>query len=136
MAESLNQLTTDNITSIQASLAGGYDPLNPIPSSPSSASSSLPIATAAPPSLSVSGSSSYTGTAPAIVAPNLAISGTDNFNGARVFIDQNFNASKDRLAVGNSTGNTGTVKGIDWNYNPTTGVLTLNNNPSYFLIIF
>jgi hypothetical protein len=129
MAESFsnsNQLTTDKITSIQATLLGGYDPLNPIPSSSSSASS-LPIAAAAPPALSVSGSTSYTGTALAI-APNLAIAGTDNFNGARVFIDQNFNNSKDRLAVGNSTSNSGTVSGIDWNYNPTTGVLTLNNS--------
>jgi hypothetical protein len=124
----VEMLTTDTITSIPAILSGGYDPLNPIPSSPSGASSS-PIAAAAPPALSLSGSSNYRGTAPAIVAPNLAISGTDNFNGARVFIDQNFNASKDRLAVGNSPGNSGTVSGIDWNYNPTTGVLTLNNNP-------
>jgi FG-GAP-like repeat/Lectin C-type domain len=124
MAESL--LTTD-ITSIQATIPSGYDPLNPIPSSPASASS-FPTATAAPPALTVSGSNNYTGTAPAIVAPNLAISGTDTFNGAKVFIDQNFNASKDRLAVGNSTSDNGTDSGIDWKYDSTTGVLTLSNN--------
>ncbi len=127
MNESFQQDLTTDITNSQATaISGKFDPLNLIPSSPSSAS--FPSATAAAPALTVSGSSNYSGTAPAIVAPNLAISGTDNFNGARVFIDQNFDASKDRLAVGNSTSDSGTVSGIEWNYNPTTGVLTLSNN--------
>jgi Lectin C-type domain len=114
------------LTTIQAASLDGSNPLNPNPSMLSASSS--PIATAAPPSLSVSGSANYTGTAPTIVAPNLSITGADNFNGARVFVDQNFTPSKDRLAIGDSTANSGTVNGIDWNYNSTTGVLSLNNN--------
>ncbi len=118
------------LTTIQPASLDGSNPLNPNPSLLSASSSPIATASTTPPSLTVSGNTSYTGTAPVTVAPNLTISGTDNFSGARVFIDENFNSSKDRLAVGNSTGNNGTLQqGIDWTYNPTTGVLSLNNSP-------
>jgi hypothetical protein len=53
--------------------------------------------------------------------------GTESLNGARIYIGEGFVPAEDRLILGNdTTANSGTLNGIDWTYNNTTGVLSLN----------
>ncbi|NJM69812.1 MAG: hypothetical protein HC862_06065 [Scytonema sp. RU_4_4] len=83
--------------------------------------------------LNVSGTTDYTtGSNAKVVASNLSISDTENatLNGASVIINENFNASEDRLGIAGQEGTSGTVEGLTWNYNTTTGVLTITGTAS------
>ena len=83
--------------------------------------------------LTVSGTTNYTtGASPKAIAPNLSITDPNNgnLNGASVIITSNFNATEDRLSVADQTGTSGTIQGLNWNYNTTTGVLTITGAAS------
>ncbi|ARV58271.1 hypothetical protein BZZ01_06145 [Nostocales cyanobacterium HT-58-2] len=78
--------------------------------------------------LNVSGTTNYaSGASPKVLAPNLSITDPNNgnLNGASVVITSNFNATQDRLGIAGQTGTSGTIQGLNWNYDTTTGVLTL-----------
>jgi hypothetical protein len=90
-------------------------------------------AAGAPPRLEVSDSSAYNsqGGSPVIVAPTLTITDDDDetLDGARVSISSNFSATTDRLGIsGQGTATSGTISGVPWAYNTTTGVLTFSGN--------
>ncbi|NMG09128.1 FG-GAP-like repeat-containing protein [Brasilonema sp. UFV-L1] len=78
-------------------------------------------------SLNVSGTTNYTAGSAKVVASNLSISDTENgtLNGASVIINSNFKSSEDRLGIAGQEGTSGTVEGLTWNYNTTTGVLSI-----------
>lgn len=80
-----------------------------------------------PPTLSVSSTTNYNGS-PVAVAPILTITDPDvgdTLNGATVVITNQFNAAQDRLGIAGQTGTSGSISGITWNYNTTSGVMTL-----------
>jgi hypothetical protein len=80
-----------------------------------------------PPRLSVSSTTNYNGS-PVAVAPILTITDPDvgdTLNGATVVITNQFNAAQDRLGIAGQTGTSGSISGITWNYNTTSGVMTL-----------
>ncbi|MFM7450035.1 MAG: DUF4347 domain-containing protein [Leptolyngbyaceae cyanobacterium] len=74
------------------------------------------------------------GTAPKVLAPGLTISNfsgpSDTLDGAIVSITGNFNASADSLGLLGQSGTSGTVNGLNWNYNSTSGVLRLTGSAS------
>ncbi|MGH8001078.1 MAG: FG-GAP-like repeat-containing protein [Brasilonema sp.] len=78
-------------------------------------------------SLNVSGTTNYTTGSAKVVSSNLSISDTENgtLNGASVIINSNFKASEDRLGISGQEGTSGTVEGLTWNYNTTSGVLSI-----------
>lgn len=81
----------------------------------------------APPSLSVSGSALYVeNSAPVVVDPGLTVGGTENIDGAKASIGANFNPAQDRLGIEGQTSTSGTVLGLSWSYNSTTGVLAIS----------
>lgn len=82
--------------------------------------------------LNVSGTTNYTGTAPKVVADNLTISDPDGktLNGVSVFINSNFKTNEDRLGILGQNGTSGTINGLTWNYNTTTGVLSITGTAS------
>ncbi|NJM46598.1 MAG: hypothetical protein HC860_10810 [Alkalinema sp. RU_4_3] len=69
-----------------------------------------------------------TGAAPGTVAAGLTITAPtgSQFNGATVSIGNNFVVNQDRLGIAGQTGNSGTVSGLTWTYDPATGILTLS----------
>ncbi|WP_375474580.1 DUF4347 domain-containing protein, partial [uncultured Nostoc sp.] len=76
--------------------------------------------------LTVSDTSSYTANAAAgLVAPNLTVTDSDSegLDGARVSIGTNFDTN-DRLGIAGQNGTSGTINGLTWSYNTTTGILT------------
>jgi hypothetical protein len=83
--------------------------------------------------LNVSGTTNYTpNTNPRAIAPSLSITDPNNSNldGASVLITSNFNASQDRLGISGQTGTSGTIEGLNWEYNTTTGVLSITGTAS------
>ena len=85
-----------------------------------------------PPRLSVSSTTNYNGS-PVPVAPILTITDPDvgdTLNGATVVITNQFNAAQDRLGIAGQTGTSGSISGITWNYNTTSGVMTLTGTAS------
>lgn len=58
-----------------------------------------------------------------IVAPDLIIDSPDDLDGASVSINNGFLTAEDRLEIGGNT--SGTTNGIAYDYNATTGVMTL-----------
>jgi hypothetical protein len=68
------------------------------------------------------------GAAPGTIAAGLTVTAPNGsqFNGATVSIGNNFNQAQDRLGIAGQTGNSGTVSGLTWVYDPTTGILTLS----------
>ncbi|MEH2080425.1 MAG: DUF4347 domain-containing protein, partial [Nostoc sp.] len=78
------------------------------------------------PTLTVGATSlNYTENAAAgLVAPNLAVTGSDGIDGARVSIGTNFDIN-DRLGIAGQSGTSGTINGLTWSYNTTTGILSL-----------
>ncbi len=76
--------------------------------------------------LTVSDTSSYTANAaPGLVAPNLTVTDSDSegLDGARVSIGTNFDMN-DRLGIAGQNGTSGTIDGLTWSYNTTTGILS------------
>jgi hypothetical protein len=65
---------------------------------------------------------------PAAIASTLTLGGgSGTYDGATVTLSgPNVNLSQDRLGIVGQTGNSGTVDGLTWTYNPATGVLTLS----------
>ena len=107
-------------------------------SSPNTDSSTLnsPVgeaANGATPSLNVSGTTNYrTNAAPQIIASNLSISDSDGgtLNGVSALISSIFNASEDRLSIDGQSGTSGSINGLNWNYDTTTGVLKITGTAS------
>jgi hypothetical protein len=85
------------------------------------------------PSLNLSGTTNYAASAePLEVASNLTISDSDGgtLNGASALISSNFNASEDRLGIAGQSGTSGSINGLNWNYDTTTGVLRITGTAS------
>ncbi|MBW4624431.1 MAG: VCBS repeat-containing protein [Brasilonema octagenarum HA4186-MV1] len=84
--------------------------------------------------LNVSGTTNYTAAAtPQIVAANLTISDpadNGNLNGVSVIINSNFNKDQDQLGINGQNGTNGTINGLNWNYNTTTGILSITGTAS------
>ncbi len=79
-----------------------------------------------PVELNVSGSVIYVVSgAPALVAPGLSLTG-DNIDHVQVSITAGF-APGDYLGIQGEAGNGGISSGIAWSYNPSTGVMDLQN---------
>ena len=89
---------------------------------------SQPVSAGSPPDLIVSGSATYVPTgSPVLIAPALTLTGADISN-AKVAIAANFD-SNDRLGMQPSGAATsGTLNGIAWSYNTTTGIMDLQNS--------
>ena len=86
-----------------------------------------------PPSLSVGGTSTYTENDQAVpVAPGLTVADSDGGNvpGARVAIGTGFVPAEDRLGIVGQAGTSGSVNGLSWNYNTTTGIMSLTGSAS------
>ena len=66
------------------------------------------------------------GGTPVVVSPNLSATGSGTLDGALVMISANFTAG-DSLGIQGQVGSSGTVSGLNWSYNSTTGVLTLSS---------
>lgn len=122
----------DNGTSRYFAKPDASSPLDtPIyPASVGSSSDSLTAQNTAQPVLTVGGGRNFNTSGATQLAPNLTITGGTNLDAANVFISSNFDATEDRLGIGGSTGDSGTVSGtpITWTYNPTTGVLALRGS--------
>ncbi|MBM3933357.1 MAG: hypothetical protein FJ319_03495 [SAR202 cluster bacterium] len=87
----------------------------------------------APPALTAGGTVTATGGGPAVVVdPNATITdpGQENLSGARVSIGAGFIAAQDSLGIQGQGGTSGTVGGLTWSYNSSTGVLTLSGSAS------
>jgi hypothetical protein len=69
-----------------------------------------------------------TGAAPGTIAAGLTVTAPSGsqFNGATVSIGNNFNATQDRLGIAGQTGTSGTINGLTWSYDATTGILTFS----------
>jgi hypothetical protein len=69
-----------------------------------------------------------TGAAPGTIAAGLTVTASSGsqFDGATVSISNNFAATQDRLGIAGQTGNSGTVSGLTWVYDPATGILTFS----------
>ncbi|MBP5975992.1 VCBS repeat-containing protein [Brasilonema sp. CT11] len=83
--------------------------------------------------LNVSGTTNYTAAAtPQIVAANLTISDADNGNldGVSVIINSNFNKDQDQLGINGQNGTNGTVNGLSWKYDASTGILSITGAAS------
>ncbi len=76
------------------------------------------------------GNNTYATIAAKAIAPNLTISSQTDPNttitGARVTINDGFNTSQDVLSIAGQTGANGTITGLTWAYNSTTGILSLD----------
>jgi Lectin C-type domain len=118
-------------TSITPNGVYGVDPNTLQSTSPSSFRASVPEAAAVGGDqtlVNVASSRNYTGSSAVVVDSTLNIQGTGNLDGARVLIG-GFVAAKDELGVSGQTGTSGTLTGgITWNYNDTTGVLSLDGS--------
>lgn len=57
------------------------------------------------------------------VDPNFTVSCSSNIAGGKIYIDNNFNASKDNLSAT-------TTAGVSGSYNPSTGIMTLSGTTS------
>ena len=82
-----------------------------------------------PPTLNVSGTVPFApGGSPVLVAPGLTLTGPagDTVDAANVLIGAGFSATEDRLGIDGQAGTSGTVNGIAWSYNVSTGVLSLS----------
>ncbi len=82
-----------------------------------------------PPALQVTDATGFVGdTDPVVVAPTLVITrGTaDTLAAARVRIADNFDSGDDELGIEGESGSSGSIGAIAWNYDGTTGVMTLN----------
>ncbi|MBW4483240.1 MAG: DUF4347 domain-containing protein [Tildeniella torsiva UHER 1998/13D] len=68
----------------------------------------------------------------AVIAANLGLVDADGpaIGGAKVSIGTGFKAGQDALGILGQAGNSGTVDGIVWGYNSSTGILTLTGNAS------
>gem|GEM_PF-443391 len=68
--------------------------------------------------------------APIVVAPNLEITfvNATTIDQAKVDISANFESGADSLGIQGQTGTSGTVDGLAWSWNSTTGVLTLTGS--------
>ncbi|BAZ41077.1 hypothetical protein NIES4101_70390 [Calothrix sp. NIES-4101] len=94
---------------------------------PISATSPVPAAVGGDQTLTTFASSkNYTGSS-IIVDPNVAIIGTSNLDGARVLIG-GFVSAKDDLGISGQTGTTGTIGNINWSYDDTKGILSLDGS--------
>ncbi|MEA5573929.1 lectin-like protein [Calothrix sp. UHCC 0171] len=78
--------------------------------------------------LAIANSKNYS-SAPIVVDSNITLGGTGNLDGARVLVG-GFVSAKDDLGISGQTGNSGAITGtsINWNYNDTTGVLSLDGS--------
>jgi hypothetical protein len=64
-----------------------------------------------------------------VVSASLLVTGSDTITGALVLITTNF-ASGDRLGIAGQSGTSGTISGLTWSYNSSTGVLTFSGAAS------
>jgi hypothetical protein len=87
-------------------------------------------AASTPPTLTVTSTTKHAvGTDPTVIAPTLTIADDDNevLDGAQASLTNNFTSDTDRLGIsGQGTAMSGTVNGLTWGYNLTTGILTFS----------
>lgn len=104
---------------------------NPLDAAANNGFPSAAAASGTPPVLTVGGTTSFTpGSGAKTVASGLTITGdnTTVIDGAKFIINTGFDANKDKLLVGTSTATTGTLNGISYNYDATSGVLTFTGD--------
>jgi hypothetical protein len=78
--------------------------------------------------LDVSGSVTFTAAgSPVVIAPGLTMTGTTNIDFVQISISDNFSAGGDYLGMA-GTSTSGTVSGIAYSYDNTTGIMLLQNN--------
>lgn len=137
--EKLHQLTGANIAASRtptgnSALGGNWElevvlgqepPLLAFPPSVMAAYEGI-LNVGTPPILSVSGTAQYTNS-PVAVASSLTITDPDvgdTLNGASVVLNGQFTA-QESLGIAGQAGTSGSISGIDWSYNATSGVMRL-----------
>ena len=76
-----------------------------------------------------SSTNSFAGGNAVVVSSGLTVSETtkgETLDGAQAAITTNFNSANDRLGIAGQSGASGTVNGLTWSYNSTTGILNLS----------
>ncbi|RME46009.1 MAG: hypothetical protein D6791_09355, partial [Chloroflexi bacterium] len=87
-----------------------------------------------PPNLNISGEVTFVaGSSPVKVAPALTLTGPagGTLDKATVVLGDGFKAGEDRLGIAGQSGASGTVNGLAWSYDESSGILTLSNSGSF-----